>query len=100
MKKYNRSLAILFSVVAIGLTGCATKPGQNNYFDDAMVTTRVKRAIYDEPSLKVTDISVTTDNAVVSLSGSVKTRSERAKAADIARRVDGVKLVKNDLKIQ
>ena len=100
MKKYTRSLAILFSVVAIGLAGCASKPGQNNFFDDAMVTTRVKKAIFDEPALKVTDVSVTTENGVVSLSGSVKTRSERAKAADVARRVEGVKLVKNELKIQ
>jgi osmotically-inducible protein OsmY len=100
MTKYNRSLAILFSVVAIGLAGCATKPGQNSYFDDAMVTSRVKKAIFDEPALKVTDVSVTTENGVVSLSGGVKTRSERAKAADVARRVEGVKLVKNELKIQ
>jgi osmotically-inducible protein OsmY len=100
MKKYTRSLAILFSVVAIGLAGCATKPGQNSYFDDAMVTSRVKKAIFDEPALKVTDVSVTTENGVVSLSGGVKTRSERAKAADVARRVEGVKLVKNELKIQ
>jgi osmotically-inducible protein OsmY len=100
MKKYSRSLAILFSVVAIGLAGCASKPGQNNYFDDAMVTTRVKKAIFDEPALKVTDVSVTTENGVVSLSGSVKNRTERAKAADVARRVEGVKLVKNELKIQ
>jgi osmotically-inducible protein OsmY len=100
MKKYNRSLAILFSVVAIGLAGCATKPGQNSYFDDAMVTSRVKKAIFDEPALKVTDVSVTTENGVVSLSGGVKTRNERAKAADVARRVEGVKLVKNELKVQ
>jgi len=100
MKKYNRSLAILFGVIAIGLAGCASKPGQNNFFDDAMVTSRVKKAIWDEPALKVADISVTTDNAVVSLSGAVKTRSERAKASEVARRVEGVKLVKNELKIQ
>jgi osmotically-inducible protein OsmY len=100
MKKYNRSLAILFSVLAIGLAGCATKPGQNSYFDDAMVTSRVKKAIWDEPALKVTDVSVSTENGVVALSGSVKTRSERAKAADVARRVEGVKLVRNELKIQ
>ena len=99
MKKYTRSLAILFSVVAIGLAGCASKPGQNNFFDDAMVTSRVKKAIFDEPALKVTDVSVTTENGVVALSGAVKTRTERAKAADVARRVEGVKLVKNELKV-
>jgi osmotically-inducible protein OsmY len=100
MKNVNRVLVILFSAAAVVLAGCASKPGQNNFFDDAMVTSRVKKAIFDEPSLKVTDISVTTENAVVSLSGAVKNRAERAKAADVARRVEGVKLVKNELKIQ
>ena len=91
MKNINRSLVILFSAAAVVLAGCATKPGQNNYFDDAMVTTRVKKAIYEEPSLKVADVSVTTENGVVSLTGVVKTRAERAKAADVVRRVEGVK---------
>ena len=100
MKNINRTLIILFSAAAVVLAGCASKPGQNNFFDDAMVTSRVKKAIYDEPSLKVADISVTTENAVVSLSGAVKTRAERTKAADVARRVEGVKLVRNELKIQ
>jgi hyperosmotically inducible protein len=100
MKNINRTLMILFSAAAVVLAGCASKPGQNNYFDDAMVTSRVKKAIYDEPSLKVADISVTTENAVVSLTGAVKTRGERMKAADVARRVEGVKLVKNELKLQ
>ena len=100
MKNINRTLIILFSAAAVVLAGCASKPGQNNFFDDAMVTSRVKKAIFDEPSLKVTDISVTTENAVVSLSGAVKTRAERTKAADVARRVEGVKLVRNELKIQ
>jgi hyperosmotically inducible protein len=100
MKNINRSLVILFSAAAVVLAGCATKPGQNNYFDDAMVTTRVKKAIYEEPSLKVADVSVTTENGVVSLTGVVKTRAERAKAADVVRRVEGVKLVRNELKLQ
>jgi osmotically-inducible protein OsmY len=36
---------------------------------------------------------------VVSLSGAVKNRTERTKAAEVARHVEGVKLVKNELKI-
>jgi osmotically-inducible protein OsmY len=98
MKKLNRSLAILLSAVVLGLAGCATDG--NNFFDDAMVTARVKKAIYNEPSLKVADISVTTEGSVVSLSGSVKSRAERTKATEVARRVEGVKRVRNDLKVE
>jgi osmotically-inducible protein OsmY len=65
-----------------------------------MVTARVKKAIYNEPSLKVADISVTTDSSVVALEGSVKTRAERTKAGEVARKVEGVKRVKNELKVQ
>jgi osmotically-inducible protein OsmY len=100
MKKFSTKLAALAAVALIGVAGCASKPGQNNYFDDAMVTSRVKKAIYDEPSLKVTDISVTTENAVVSLTGHVKSRAERTRAGDVAKKVEGVKFVRNDLKVQ
>jgi len=99
MDKLKRGLAIAISAAVLGLAGCASTGG-NNYFDDAMVTARVKKAIYNEPSLKVTDIAVSTDKAVVSLSGAVKTRADRTKAADVARRVEGVKQVRNDLKVQ
>ena len=99
MKKLNRTVAILLSAAMLGLAGCATNGG-NNFFDDAMVTARVKKAIYNEPSLKVADISVSTEGSVVALSGSVKSRAERVKATEVARRVEGVKRVKNELKVE
>jgi len=99
MNKLNRKLIVLASVTLLGLAGCASSGGGNNYFDDAMVTARVKKAIYNEPSLKVTDISVSTEDAVVALNGAVKTRAERARAAEVARKVEGVKRVNNLLKV-
>ena len=99
MNKLNRKTAVLLLAAVLGLAGCATSGG-NSYFDEAMVTARVKKAIYNEPSLKVTDISVSTEGSVVALEGSVKSRAERLKAADVARKVEGVKRVKNELKVQ
>ena len=99
MKKLNRSVAVFLAAVVLGLSGCATNGG-NNFFDEAMVTARVKKAIFDDPSLKVADISVSTEKGVVALEGTVKTRGERVKAGEVARRVEGVKRVKNDLKVQ
>ena len=61
---------------------------------------RVKKAIYNEPSLKVMDVSVKTEGGVVELSGQVKSRAEKAKVAEVARKVEGVKRVKNDLTVQ
>ena len=45
------------------------------------------------------DISVSTEDGVVALSGTVKNRGQRNKAAQVASRVEGVKKVKNELQI-
>ena len=94
--------AMLIAAALVGLAGCAStgKEGGNSYLDDAAVTARVKRAIYNEPSLKVMNVGVTTEDGVVELTGNVKSRGERAKAGEVARKAEGVKRVKNELKIQ
>lgn len=100
MNKLKHRFALVIVAALVGLTGCATTPGGNSFFDDAAVTTRVKKAIYNEPSLKVMAVSVSTEDGVVNLSGSVKTRAERLKAAAVTQKVEGVKRVKNDLKVE
>ena len=102
MIKLKARFAMLVAAVLLGLAGCASsgKEGGNSYFDDAAITTRVKRAIYNEPALKVMNVGVTTEDGVVELTGSVKSRGERAKAAEVARKAEGVKRVKNELKVQ
>jgi osmotically-inducible protein OsmY len=100
MYKFKRISVVLVAAV-LTLTGCAsTSGGGGSFFDDAAITTRVKKAIYDEPSLKIGDISVKTDDKVVQLSGSVKSRAELRKAAEVAGKVEGVKRVKNDLLVK
>ena len=97
MYKFKRVSVVLVAAV-LALSGCAsTSGGGSSFFDDAAITTRVKKAIYDDPALKVGDISVKTDDKVVQLSGSVKSRAEQRKAAEVAGKVEGVKRVKNDL---
>ncbi|HEX6318926.1 MAG TPA: BON domain-containing protein [Burkholderiales bacterium] len=88
--------ALFLAASLLGLAGCASTGG---FFDEASTTAKVKRAIYSEPSLKVMDISVSTDDGVVELTGVVKTRAERLKAAQVASKVEGVKRVKNELKV-
>lgn len=99
MNKLKLTFVLASAAALFGLAGCASTGGPNAFFDDAGTTIRVKQAIYDEPSLKVMDISVTTENSVVTLSGTVKSRGERARAIAVARKVEGVKRVKDDLKI-
>jgi len=88
---------ILLSFTMLLATGCATT---GDFLGDSRTTTRVKTAIYNEPELKVMAIHVATEEGVVTLSGTVKTRGERAKAVQVARKVEGVKTVKNDLAVE
>ena len=100
MKNLKQTFAILIALVLM-VGGCASSGNKEggSYFDDAAITAKVKTAIFNEPGLKVTRISVRTEDQVVELSGSVKSRLERVKAGELAKKVDGVKRVKNDLKV-
>ena len=62
-----------------------------------MITTKVKAAIYNEPSLKVSQINVETFKGEVQLSGFVDSPQSVNKAGEVARGVNGVKSVKNSL---
>ncbi len=95
----KKTWAVFLATAALVLAGCAS-PGGTSYFDDASTTMRVKRAIYNDPSLKVMDISVTTVDGVVELSGTVKNRGQSVKAIQVARKVEGVKRVSNQLTVE
>ena len=105
MKNLKIATSLIAALMLATVVGCAsTSPAKHEsagqYVDDAAITTRVKKAIYDEPSLKVGDISVKTDDKVVQLSGTVKSRAEIRKAGEVAGKVEGVKRVKNDLQVK
>jgi osmotically-inducible protein OsmY len=65
-----------------------------------VITSKVKAAIFNEPSLKVLQITVETYKNVVQLSGFVEKSAEMDKAVDVARAVDGVRSVKNDMRLR
>ncbi|OGI66831.1 MAG: transporter [Candidatus Muproteobacteria bacterium RBG_16_60_9] len=103
MKAFNRFTAFFLAIALASALGCAstsTKEGTGEYFDDSVVTTKVKAAIFNEPSLSSNQISVETFKGTVQLSGFVKTQSEISKAGEIARGVNGVASVKNDLRLK
>ncbi len=82
---------------------CAPPPkqeGTGEYVDDTLITTKVKAAILNEPTLKVAEINVETFKGVVQLSGFVKDAADVAKAAQVARDIKGVKSVKNDIRLK
>ena len=99
MSTLKRTCAVVLAAALVGLAGCAS-PGGTSFFDDAGTTMKVKQAIYNEPSLKVMNISVTTVDGVVELTGTVKNKGQGMKAVQVARKVEGVKRVKSDLTVE
>jgi len=82
----------------LGATQKHESTGQ--YIDDSVITTKVKTAVFDEPSLKVFQINVETYQGVVQLSGFVDSAQSVKKAGEVAGSVTGVKEVKNDLVVK
>ena len=85
------------------LSGCAVTRGQQTvgaYIDDATITTQIKARFVDDKAVDATSISVETLNGTVMLSGFAKNASEKAAAESIARRVSGVKAVKNEIAVR
>src|SRR5215510_8760898 len=66
---------------------------------DAAITSAVKTKFLAEPGVPGTSINVDTNNHVVTLTGTVKSKAEAEKAMSIARGTAGVKRVVNHLKI-
>jgi hyperosmotically inducible protein len=68
---------------------------------NATLTTKVKTALASDVGMKtMTNIDVDSNNGVVTLKGRVDTADAKKKAGDIAKKVDGVKSVKNQLKVE
>lgn len=67
--------------------------------DDAAITTTIKGKYLADDTLKGLDISVETDHGVVMLTGTVQNDAARDLATQIAKGVDGVVNVNNELKV-
>lgn len=103
MLQLKRFSAFFVAVLMVSLLGCAstsTREGTGEYVDDAVITTKVKAAIFKEPTLKVAEINVETFKGTVQLSGFVSSRADMNKAVEIARGVGGVTSVKNDMRLK
>ena len=103
MRVANRFVAFVFAILLASLFGCAgtsTKEGTGEYVDDVVITTKVKTAIFNEPSLKSAEINVETFKGTVQLSGFVNSRADINRAVEVTRGVAGVTSVKNDMRLK
>ncbi|MDQ1830552.1 BON domain-containing protein [Massilia scottii] len=104
MKIAKRLSSMLFAATLVAtMAGCAstaTKEGTGEFIDDTVITAKVKASIFNDPTLKASEINVETFKGDVQLSGFVADPADAAKAADVARGVKGVVSVKNDVRVK
>ena len=99
----KRFAAFFFALFVLALAGCGSTPKQastGQFIDDTVITTKVKAAILEEPNLKSLEIGVETFKGIVQLSGFVNASATALKASEVARKVEGVKGVKNSLVVK
>ena len=103
-KIFSRRLAILSLVAAASvLSACAStsrSEGTGEYVDDTVITAKVKAAVFNEPTLKSSEINVETFKGRVQLSGFVSSQADIAKAVSVTRSVKGVTSVANDMRLK
>ena len=103
-KIISRRLALLgFAAAVTTLAACAstrTSEGTGEYVDDTVITTKVKAAILNEPTLKSAEINVETFKGRVQLSGFVNSQGDINKATALTRDVKGVTSVANDMRLK
>lgn len=104
MKQFRNYLTVLLLAITlasvIGCSSTAKQEGTGEYFDDSVITTKVKAAIFNEPTLKSAEINVETFKGVVQLSGFVNSQNDINKAIGIAQGVKGVTSVKNAMRLK
>ena len=98
------TLALSLAAVAVlTTTGCAVTRGQESvgaYVDDTAITTAIKARFIENKQVDAASISVETLKGTVMLSGFAKNMNEKTTAEALARKVDGVRTVRNEIVIR
>jgi hypothetical protein len=104
MKKGSIAIRYLVVLMLIAtFAACAStsrQEGTGEYVDNSVITTKIKSQLAADDLLKSFEISVETYKGIVQLSGFVDSQRAIDKAGQIARGVEGVKSVKNNLRLK
>jgi osmotically-inducible protein OsmY len=108
----NRHLSLAFTIVCVGVlpvavslfaTGCAGDryhESTGEGIDDTSTTSRVKKALHEDTMYKFGDVKVTTFKGTVQLSGFADSRDAKSRAGEIAKTVEGVKDLQNNITVK
>jgi osmotically-inducible protein OsmY len=107
MKSKIRSIGWAVSLAAVtaitGLGGCAGDryhQSTGEHIDDKATSMRVRGALNDDAEYKYPTVDVKTFKGTAQLSGFVATRDQKSRAGDIAKRVEGVHEVENNITVK
>lgn len=89
---------LMLSFVCQGCLLSANSPPDSP--KDSLISTNVEARLSEDGQGGLIGIIVTTENGTVTLTGTVPKAERKARAAELARQVKGVKRVKNDLEIR
>jgi len=96
-------MGLLTTGTRAGFTGCAGNRysrGTGEYIDGKSLNSRVREALNDNPEYKFSDVNVDAFKGKVQLSGFVDNREQKSKAGEIARQIQGVKEVVNNITVK
>lgn len=89
------------ALLALGAcAGTGTQKTMGESIDDSVITAKVKTALIADETVKALDINVETNMGIVQLAGFADSREQIARATEVTRGVDGVKAVKNDVRLK
>jgi hyperosmotically inducible periplasmic protein len=109
MKKFS-SVKVLGLALCLGglplvtmTTGCAGDryhQSTGEAIDDKGISMRVKSALSNDAEYKYEGVQVTTFKGTVQLSGFVDTSAQKSRASDLAKGVEGVKDLENNITVK
>lgn len=104
MRTIFSSLSVLMCLVLpVAWAGCASTPTHEStgeYIDDTVLTTKVKADLAADKALSLFQINVESYKGVVQLSGFVDSAEHASQAVAIARKVPGVREVKDSIVVK
>ena len=108
MKKRNITTLWLVGCLSLSaavtiLPGCAGNKydrSTGEYIDDKALAMRVKHALHENSEYKLSGVDVQSFRNNIQLSGFVDTEQQKQEAADIARKVQNVRSVENNITVK
>ena len=95
--------ALLLAALVPAVTACTTsldRRSTGEVIDDSVIANKVRAAFIADKEVKLINLDVRSYDGTVQLSGFADTESEAARAVEIAKKVKGVREVKNDIRVK